>query len=164
MHKTFVDYLSSTSAGRFHIRMHEAHHSAFIHCYKNMKSSLHFNMGSIRSSYDLDEENPGLYDRVKAEISQQSKYAYQHWATHLAAPGNIALDDLPSARYGQTCSSLLRDFLWLKVLFWMETMNLLRQDCRNAIGLAKLWAEWINVRFLEHTPSCLFQSDTLLRG
>ncbi|TFL00261.1 hypothetical protein BDV98DRAFT_569501, partial [Pterulicium gracile] len=153
MHKTFVDYLTSSSAGRFHIRTHQAHHSAFICCYKNMKSSLHFNMGSIRSSYDMDEENPGLYDRVKAKFSQQSKYAYQHWATHLPAPDSIALDDLSSARYAQTCSSSLRDFFRLKVLFWMEAMNLLRQDCRDAIGLAKLWAEWINVRLLEHTSS-----------
>jgi hypothetical protein len=40
----------------------------------------------------------------------------------------------------QQLSALLFDFCGLKILFWMEAMNLLKRDCHVALHLARTWA------------------------
>jgi hypothetical protein len=101
-----------------------------------MNESLHFNICSLTSSFLLDEDDTGLSQRVTTKIRPTLRYACQHWAAHLASVRHEYQQD------AQKLSAELLDFCSLKLLFWMETMNLLKQDsgCRMAIHLARTWA------------------------
>ncbi|KAJ7696302.1 WD40-repeat-containing domain protein [Mycena rosella] len=104
-------------------------------CVCIMNESLHFNLCNLPSSFLLDKNDKGLADRVETNISSKLRYACQHWAVHLASVRHDPQEDTQ-------LSALLLDFYSLKVLFWMEAMNLLKlkSDCRLAINLARTWA------------------------
>jgi hypothetical protein len=57
---------------------------------------------------------------------------------------------------GQQLAALLLDFYRLKVLFWMEAMNLLKSDCRIAIHLARTWALQLQVSKYDNIFSVCF--------
>jgi hypothetical protein len=102
-------------------------------CFRIMNMSLHFNICNLTSSFLLDEHDKGLSERAKTKIMPELRYACQHWATHLASVRHDCQENM------QQLSALLLDFYRLKVLFWMEAMNLLKSDCRIAIHLARTW-------------------------
>jgi hypothetical protein len=99
-----------------------------------MNRSLRFNICNLASSFLLDQDDEGLSQRVNTNIEPELRYACEHWAMHLASVRYDCQDDV------QQLSTLLRDFYDLKVLFWMEAMNLLGLDCCLAIHLARTWA------------------------
>ncbi|KAH0579473.1 hypothetical protein H2248_002332 [Termitomyces sp. 'cryptogamus'] len=113
----------------------EKHHSFLGHqCFQIMKSELCFNICSHPSSFLLDNEVPELVNEDK--ISQTLKYCCVYWSSHWStclaqAQGmhneiNILYDDL-------------QDFLLLKILFWIEAMNLLQcgQRCNYMLHEVK---------------------------
>jgi len=96
-----------------------AHHAHLLRsCFRIMKMHLRFNICDLPSSFLLDSEVPDLNDRIQANIGDSLKYSCMRWAQHLA----------------QTSSGVGRreigDFLRLKVLFWIEAMNLLDSRAR----------------------------------
>jgi hypothetical protein len=91
-----------------------AHNARLAHsCFRIMKSHLRFNICDLTSSFLLDSKVPDLKDRIRANISDSLRYACLHWAQHLAQT---------SSEDGRTD---IREFLELRVLFWIEAMNLL---------------------------------------
>jgi len=91
-----------------------AHHARLVRsCFRIMRSHLRFNICDLPSSFLLDSEVPDLNSRIRANIGDSLRYSCLHWAQHLAQTSN---DD------GRT---EIRDFLQLRVLFWIEAMNLL---------------------------------------
>lgn len=147
MHKSFVDYLISADAGRFRITTCKAHLSAFDRCHATMETALHFSMGSIKSSYDLDDDDPELRSRLDACISRETRYACHHWAQHLM--GTDSTSSATIAPHIKQLSLSLRELCQLRVLFWMEVMSLLMLTgpCRKAIDLAKMYASKSHVCF-----------------
>ncbi|KAJ7213360.1 hypothetical protein C8J57DRAFT_1602078, partial [Mycena rebaudengoi] len=134
-HKSFADFildparspeLANTATAYFRDRTRD--------CFRIMKKSLHFNICNLASSFLLDEDDKGLSERVETNIEPELRYACQHWAAHLASVRHDCQEEV------QQLSALLLDFYHLKVLFWMEAMNLLKSDCRLAIHLARTWA------------------------
>ncbi|KAJ7261904.1 hypothetical protein C8J57DRAFT_1134154, partial [Mycena rebaudengoi] len=134
-HKSFADFildpgrspkLANTATSYFRDRTCD--------CIHIMNKSLHFNMCNLESSFLLDKDDKCLSERVETEIEPELRYACQHWAAHLASVRHDFQEDV------QQLSALLLNFYRLKVLFWMEVMNLLKLDCRLAIHLARTWA------------------------
>ncbi|KAF7367093.1 WD40 repeat-like protein [Mycena sanguinolenta] len=105
-------------------------------CLAIMNTSLRFNICNLTSSFLLDEDDEGLPERVAANIGPELRYACQYWAVHL-----ISVHDPQDV---QQLSVTLLEFCSLKVLFWMEAMNLLKLNCRLPIHLARIWALQVN--------------------
>ncbi|KAF7374041.1 WD40 repeat-like protein [Mycena sanguinolenta] len=101
-------------------------------CLAIMNTSLQFNICNLTSSFLLDEDDKGLPERVATNIGSVLRYACQYWAAHL-----ISVHDSQDV---QQLSGALLEFCHLKVLFWMEAMNLLKLNCRLPIHLARIWA------------------------
>ncbi|KAJ7911293.1 WD40 repeat-like protein [Mycena leptocephala] len=130
-HKSFDDFilnrsqLAQLAATYFPNRTQE--------CFDIMNKSLHFNTCDLKSSYLLDEEDEGLHERIATSIGPELRYACRHWAGHLTS---VRHND----QHVKQLAALLLDFSRLKVLFWMEAMNLLKADCRHALHQAHSWS------------------------
>ena len=94
------------------------HANLFRSCFRIMKTQLRFNICDLPSSFLLDSEVLDLKDRIRAKIGDGLRYSCLHWAQHLA----------------QTSSGVgwkeIGDFLQLKILFWIEAMNLIDSRAR----------------------------------
>ncbi|KAF7377893.1 WD40 repeat-like protein [Mycena sanguinolenta] len=143
-HKSFADFildpdrspeLANAATSYFRDRT--------CNCFHIMNKSLRFNICNLTSSFLLDEDDKGLSERVTTEIGPELRYACQHWAAHLASVRHDCQKDM------QQLSALLLDFHKLKVLFWMEAMNLLQLDCRLAIHLVRTWVLQLQVQNAE---------------
>ncbi|KAJ7816228.1 hypothetical protein B0H14DRAFT_3744155 [Mycena olivaceomarginata] len=102
-------------------------------CFDLLNKSLHFNICNLRSSYLLDEEDKGLPERIATTIGPELRYACRHWARHLTS---VRHND----QHVKELAALLLDFSALKVLFWMDAMNLLKADCCRALHQAHRWS------------------------
>jgi hypothetical protein len=127
-HASFPDFIFSQArsgsillhSDSLPIDMHceeAAHHARLARsCFRIMKSRLRFNICKLPSSFLLDSEVPDLKDRIQANIDDSLRYSCLHWAQHLAQTSSCD---------GRT---EILNFLQLKVLFWIEAMNLM--DCQ----------------------------------
>ncbi|KAF7368441.1 WD40 repeat-like protein [Mycena venus] len=134
-HKSFADFILDRGRSP---ELSNAATSYFLDrtqdCFRIMNKSLRFNICNLASSFLLDKDDKGLSQRVETNIGPELRYACQHWAAHLASVRHDYEQDV------QQLSAVLLDFCSLKVVFWMEAMNLLKSDCRLAIHLARTWA------------------------
>ncbi|KAH0579469.1 hypothetical protein H2248_002328 [Termitomyces sp. 'cryptogamus'] len=135
------------------------HHSFLAHqCFQIMKSELCFNICGHPSSFLLDKEVPELVNEDK--ISETLKYCCVYWSSHWSSciaqaqathnEINILYDDL-------------HDFLLVRILFWIEVMNLLQcaQRCKFMLWKVRQCIEmtspdtltrvWINNDTLENS-------------
>ncbi len=104
---------------------------------------LRFNIANIPSSYSFDSDNSGLAGEVERNIPGVSSYSCRNWDYHLSAAG--CSDSGPL--YG-----ILSDFLGLRVLFWIEAMNLLRSCglCDPMLRTADNWLMKVSVIMMEY--------------
>jgi len=113
-------------------------------CFRVMKSDnigLRFNMGDIKSSYLLDREHAEeLHENINKKISPVLRYSCIQWAHHLCLS--------PEADDGNICS-VLSDFLRIRVLFWIEAMNLLglSGNCSHLLQNARRWVSKVYTIF-----------------
>ncbi|KAF9564487.1 WD40 repeat-like protein [Agrocybe pediades] len=117
LHASFPDFLfNKERSHEFHCDIVE-HHTKLAHsCFDVMCKELHFNMCNLESSYDFDEDVPDLEQKIKANISAALLYACKYWSNHL----QVVHFDLTTG----TIHSELVEFLKLRLLFWMEVLNL----------------------------------------
>jgi len=111
------------------------HASLARSCFRIMKTHLRFNICDLPSSFLLDCEVPNLNDRIRANIGDSLRYSCLHWAQHLAQSSSGGWGDI-------------RDFLQLKVLFWIEAMNLLDSRGRCVPMLQQVRECILKVRML----------------
>jgi hypothetical protein len=135
-HKSFADFLFDPSRSEKFFCNREEHHRRLAYgCFGIMKKQLRFNIANIASSFLMDHDNLALKVYVDANIKTSLTYASRNWTDHLAVttPQRDALDGLAEA---------LHHFLWLPVLFWIETMNLLGQcgQCSVMLQTALRWS------------------------
>ena len=104
-----------------------------------MKESLRFNIGDIASSFLLDAEDPELTQRVDTNIKPFLRYASRHWAQHLTQTDQ---------KNGEDLGGYIADFLDIRILFWMEAMNLLGSSgqCSRMLQHVREWV--LKVRIL----------------
>jgi len=114
-----------------------AHHAFLAHqCFSIMQKSLHFNMCNLRSSYIFDSEVPGLTAHIDKTFSPTLQYVSRHWARHL-------YQTVSETKYTQVDDLFhdLNDFVCNKLLFWIETMNLIdaKFECSLLLKNAEFW-------------------------
>jgi hypothetical protein len=139
-HASFPDFIFNQARSNFRhderdlaFSCNEPEHHRLLgeSCFRVMASSLRFNMGNITSSFLLDRDNASLSEQVD-NISAVLRYSCQYWDHHL-----------PSLHVNNT--GILRrhisDFLRIRVLFWIEAMNLFKlgNRCTPMLQSARQW-------------------------
>jgi len=152
-HTSFPDFIFDQSRSRFEVPDisgtgghivdlscdRKPHHALLTRsCFRVLKSNLRFNLCDLPSSFLLDSEVPDLDRRVKEKISDVFEYSCRYWAQHLA---RTTSDDYESPQ------NYIRDFLSVRVLFWIEAMNLLqsRAQCTPMLQQAREWVLKVRV-------------------
>ena len=133
-HKSFTDFVFDRNRAKEFWCDQEKHHRLLTgHCFRVMEAGLKFNIANITSSFLLDRDNSALPDAVKQNIPPVLSYSCQHWDHHLSAVASTDLDAL---------HHILSEFLQLRILFWIEAMNLLgsRGLCDQMLRTALKWA------------------------
>jgi len=141
-HASFPDFIFNQARSNFRIDKKEfkfscdepVHHSLLGEsCFRVMKSGLRFNMGNIPSSFLFDRDHTvALSEQVNQNINAVLRYSSRHWAHHLPPPQLVDTN---------TLRSCILDFLQIRVLFWIEAMNLLalRNQCTPMLQRAREW-------------------------
>ncbi|KAF9556978.1 hypothetical protein CPC08DRAFT_710819, partial [Agrocybe pediades] len=114
LHASFPDFLCNKDRSHdFHCNIIE-HNTKLAHsCFDVMCKELHFNMCNLESSYHFDKDVPDLEQKIQANISATLLYACKYWSNHL-----VQCDLTSSIHYR------LVEFLRIRLLFWMEVLNL----------------------------------------
>jgi hypothetical protein len=122
-----------------------AHHTFLAQsCFRVMESQLKFNICDLPSSFLFDSEVADLGSRVATNISEVLKYSCQYWAHHTTRSMSGA---------GGSLQHFISDFLALRVLFWIEAMNLLGSSGRCSLDLQSVRAT------LEVSPSVSWEGQ-----
>jgi len=137
-HASFPDFIFDHSRSNFDnlaFSCNEPTHHNLLgeSCFRVMKSGLRFNMGDIESSFLFDSDNAeALSEKVNNSISAVLRYSTRHWTHHLPSPQLVNTEKL------RICIS---EFLQIRVLFWIEAMNLLelRNHCTPMLLHAREW-------------------------
>ena len=150
-HASFPDFIFSQTetrstfeldGRRISMSINKAHHHTLLttRCFDIMKS-LRFNIGDIPSSFILDAEDPELTQRIDTNIKAVLRYASRYWAYHLAQTDE-------TNAVGVDLRDRITDFLRIRVLFWIEAMNLLGSSgqCTTMLQRAREWV--LKVRML----------------
>ena len=140
-HKSFPDFLFDRNRSKeFWCNQVEHHQRLTDSCFVIMKR-LRFNIANIPSSFSLDRDNSTLPEEVERNIPPVLSYSCRNWDYHLSASCS---DSGPL--YGT-----LSDFLQLRVLFWIEAMNLLGSWglCDPMLRMAYNWSMKVSVIIME---------------
>jgi len=146
-HGSFPDYIFNKDRSKFKVAdasgtgirevdmsCNEAAHHAFLtrSCFRIMNSDLRFNICDLPSSFLLDAKVDYLSRRVQENINSVMEYSSKYWAQHLYRADS---SDQEAGR------SRLSDFLQVRVLFWIECMNLLgsKAQCTPMLQRAREW-------------------------
>ena len=151
-HASFPDFIFNPMRSNFQLGEEyfefscnkPAHHSLLSQsCFRIMESGLRFNMGNIPSSYLFDSDNPIMLSKqVKQNIDAVLTYSCRYWADHLPS--------VPKINTNILCRSIL-DFLQIRVLFWIEAMNLLawRSHCTPMLQRTRQWVLEVCILWFE---------------
>jgi hypothetical protein len=131
-HKSFTDFMfDQNRAKEFWCDQGKHHRLLTDSCFRVM-DGLKFNIANIESSFLLDHDNSALPKAVKQNIIPVLSYSCRNWDCHLSAAASTDSNAL--------CGTLSK-FLQLRVLFWIEAMNLLgsRGQCDLMLRRARKW-------------------------
>lgn len=145
-HASFPDFMFSKSQSNFRFDGKDydfwcnapVHHSLLAaSCFRIMQSpsGLRFNIGDISSSFIMDcDDTNNLSSRINKNITPALRYSCFSWATHTRlSPLPILTDN--------DLYHLIMVFLQVRVLFWIETMNLLGSlpNCSPVLYRVRDW-------------------------
>jgi hypothetical protein len=148
-HNSFPDFVfDKHRSGKFYCDRDKQHRHLAKGCFKTMEE-LRFNLAGIPNSYKFDRDDLTLSARIDANISMLLRYACGNCTAHLALTSPEALISL---------TTILHDFLQLRLLFWIEAMNLLgeRGRCQGMLREAQEWSRMLDVRLLHTVPCCIY--------
>ena len=129
-HKSFTDFMfDQNRAKKFWCDQAKHHRLLTNSCFRVM-DGLKFNIANIESSFLFDCDNSALPNAIEQNIAPVLSYSCRNWDYHLSATAPIESDAL--------CDTLSK-FLQLRVLFWIEAMNLLgsRGQCDRMLKRAR---------------------------
>jgi len=150
-HASFPDFIFDPLRSNFNIvdtscshrvkmSCHQATHHAFLAhaCFNVMSCQLRFNICNLPSSFLLDSEVPDLERQVKGNISDVLRYSCRYWAQHLT---QAMVDE------GHSFQECISEFLIIRILFWIEAMNLVGSSarCSRILHQAREWI--VKVRY-----------------
>ncbi|CAE6473253.1 unnamed protein product [Rhizoctonia solani] len=132
LHASFSDYMFDPSRSRQYYCDRGIYNQVMaLRCFDIFRGMRpQFNICNLESSYMPDDKVQGLDERVRSVISPELFYASRYWATHLHSA--IGTPDLIAR---------LHEFLSIRLLLWMEVMNLknFTGTMPQAIRLVKTW-------------------------
>ncbi|KAG8725036.1 hypothetical protein FRC09_009636 [Ceratobasidium sp. 395] len=150
LHESFPNYMfNQARSKRFYCDMQQHNARLARLCFDRIESvNPAFNICRLESSHIFDEDVPDLDQRVEAAISNGLFYACQYWGAHLSCSGITNTNSLSTKSY---------EFLSLRLLMWMEIMNLKRCLYEGAAILYKIraWCAATN----QHTGCQLLTQD-----
>lgn len=132
-HASFPDFMfDKERSGPFFCDAAKRNELVARRCFEVMKGQLRFNICNLESSFIPDCKVPNLDDRIKKAISPTLLYTCRYWGDHLRLAGHS--DELCTA---------LDDFLSIRLLFWMEVLNLKREMGLGIqiLVMAKIWLQ-----------------------
>ncbi|KAH7339349.1 quinon protein alcohol dehydrogenase-like superfamily [Rhizoctonia solani] len=118
LHASFSDSLfDPLRSGQYHCDRQAHNLILALHCFDCFRNmSPQFNICGLESSFVNDDQVEGLEARVKQSIANHVFYAARYWAVHLC-----------SALRSPELVGELEEFLSVRLLLWMEIMNLKRR-------------------------------------
>ncbi|KAH6907740.1 WD40-repeat-containing domain protein [Coprinopsis sp. MPI-PUGE-AT-0042] len=142
-HKSFADFLfDKARSQRFFCDQKQQHHYLADGCFRIMTQQLRFNIAGISSSYQMDCDNLTLQANIETSISAPLRYACGNWSAHLALTTLEVLGGFLEA---------VHKFLQLRVLFWMEAMNLLGHRGRYQAMLSEAQKCFFKCKMLKNS-------------
>jgi hypothetical protein len=93
------------------------HYSLSLRCFHIMQTKLRFNMCQLPSSYFLDSEVKDLRERIHENIDPTLQYCCRYGVDHI-------LLRVEAVRW-DALAEYIHDFLFNRLLYWVEAMNLL---------------------------------------
>ena len=148
-HASFPDFIFNQTRSTFELdgrrismSLKPHHHVLLTHyCFDFMSKLLRFNIGDMPSSFILDSEDPELSQRIATNINAILRYASRYWAHHLALTDEMEVDDKSNL------CDCISDFLRIRILFWIEVMNLLGSSgqCTTMLQSARGWVSKVRV-------------------
>ncbi|KAB5589984.1 hypothetical protein CTheo_6571 [Ceratobasidium theobromae] len=119
LHASFPDFMfNQVRSGLYFCDRAEHNQLLSQQCFEVMKSQLRFNICNLESSFIPDAKVVDLESRIKMAISPILWYACTYWGDHLRLANSPEL------------TAILEEFLAVRLLFWMEVLNL-----KKGIGL-----------------------------
>ncbi|KAB5591865.1 hypothetical protein CTheo_4694 [Ceratobasidium theobromae] len=114
LHASFPDFMfSQERSGPFFCSIEIRSQILARQCFTIMQDQLRFNICNLESSFIADKDVDDLHDRIRHCISLPLFYACRYWAGHLC-----------SGKSSEELKVLLGEFLTIRLLFWMEVLNL----------------------------------------
>ncbi len=138
-HNAYRDYLldSERCKSSFHIDRARAHRKTTISCLRIMQQGLKFNICGLKSSYRGNHEIEDRDSLIERYIPSHLSYACQFWADHLRGVVSTEKRDTGVV-------ALLRNFLHVNLLYWLEALSLLSKSSIAARSLLTT-ADWLEV-------------------
>ncbi|KAH7327665.1 hypothetical protein B0J17DRAFT_722657 [Rhizoctonia solani] len=149
LHASFPDYiLTQERSGPFYCN--KATHSQLLaeQCFKIMKTQLRLNICSIQLSFIPDDRIPQIGERIDKNISPELHYASRFWVDHLS-----------EANLQHALLLLTREFLFHRLLFWIEVLNLKKCLAIGVVSTTKLKTQLSQVHAETHLDLLKLASD-----
>ena len=155
-HASFPDFMFAQERSRLSVPLglssrlvdmscdQHAHHTRLTHtCFCIMMSGLRFNICDLPSSFLFDSEVPDLRLRIQENISDVLQYSCRYWVQHMSRAASGDRDSLQTR---------IVEFLHVRVLFWIEVMNLLGSlaQCSIMLQNARGWVLKVGDLMLLH--------------
>jgi hypothetical protein len=106
-------------------------------CFRLMKVGLKFNICDLESSHLLNDDVKDLPQRIGTKINMTLLYSCRFWVAHLL---DVPID--PSGH--ESLIKEVKDFLHVRLLFWLEVMSLMKEVAVANIALLTV-ASWLQV-------------------
>ncbi|KAG8722997.1 hypothetical protein FRC09_005181 [Ceratobasidium sp. 395] len=139
LHESFPNYiLNRNRSGDFHCDARQHHARMAQLCFDAIKvPTPPFNICKLESSYVFDKDVPNIEERVGKVISKGLMYACQYWGAHLEL-----------AQAASYLTDALHELLSVRLLLWMEVLNLKNRMHEGVVMLHKIQI-WCKVSSLE---------------
>ncbi|KAF5335874.1 hypothetical protein D9758_017233 [Tetrapyrgos nigripes] len=130
-HASFVDYMTSEARAKNHYCNPMSHHSLLAkHCLSLMQHQLNFNICNLPSSFLSDDNVPHLQSKIAQKFAGAFEYSCIFWAYHVT-----------ETEFDENIVEKMEAFFQLKIIFWIEAMNLLKKlpECTKILeSISKL--------------------------
>jgi hypothetical protein len=113
LHASFSDFLTDEKRSKaYYVDPLRHSQTLALSSLRIMKTSLRFNICGLESSYLRNEDVPDLSLRIKKSVLPQLSYACRFWVNHVV-----------TAAYDQKLVNEVKDFLYHRLLYWLEVLS-----------------------------------------
>jgi hypothetical protein len=143
-HLSFVEFMCDARRcpPQFYIDPNKGSQSMSTACFRLMKDGLKFNICDLETSHLPNKCVDDLSERIMKNVHPPLLYSCRFWAAHI---GDVPNDQEQSA----TLLALIKDFILLRFLYWLEIMSVTEDVAAANITLLAA-AGWVQVSVLSN--------------